>query len=153
MTETEYLRPVRSGDEPAIVSMLEATGLFPPEELGGVMAMLAILLRGNQEGEHRWVLAEGRQQVLGIAYWAPERMTDGTWNLYMLAVHPEAQGRGLGRRIVTHVEQACRAEGVRLLLVETLGIDAFSPQRAFYAGCGYEEDACIRDFYAATMTR
>ena len=65
----------------------------------------------------------------------------------MLAVHPERHGRGLGGRIVAHVEEACRAEGVRLLLVETLGIPDFAPQRAFYSKCGYTEEARVREFY------
>lgn len=147
LPSSETIRPIRPGDEPQVAAMLEATALFPPEELAEVMEMLAGHLGGRFGGEHRWSLAQENGRVLGAAYWAPERMTDGTWNLYMLAVHPERHGQGLGGRMVNHVEQACRAEGVRLLLVETLGIPDFEPQRAFYRKCGFEEEARVREFY------
>jgi ribosomal protein S18 acetylase RimI-like enzyme len=76
-------------------------------------------------------------------------MTEGTWNLYMLAVHPDRQGEGRGAALVRYVEEALKSRGERLLLIETLGLDSFAPQRAFYKKCGYEEEARIRDFYAA----
>lgn len=44
-----------------------------------------------------------------------------------------------------HVEETLKARGGRMLLVETLA--SFERTRAFYAKCGYEEEARIRDFY------
>jgi ribosomal protein S18 acetylase RimI-like enzyme len=48
-----------------------------------------------------------------------------------------------------HMENALRANGQRLLLVETSGLPIYERTRAFYAKCGYEEEARIRDFYTA----
>ena len=76
-------------------------------------------------------------------------MTDGTWNLYLLAVHPDYQGRGRGSALVRQVEQDLRRVGARVLLIETSGVPGFAVQRAFYAGLGYHEEARIREFYAA----
>jgi GNAT superfamily N-acetyltransferase len=146
-------RSVERRDEPGLIAMLEATRLFPPHELDEVAGMLAGHLDGSLDGQHRWAVALDEDRPVGAAYWAPERMTDGTWNLYMLAVHPERHGQGLGRALVSYVEEACRAEGVRLLLVETLGTPDFAPQRAFYAKCGYEEDARVREFYGAGLDK
>lgn len=49
-------------------------------------------------------------------------MTEGTWNLYLLAVHPDHQGRGRGSALVHHVEQDLRSAGTRVLLIETSGV-------------------------------
>lgn len=59
------------------------------------------------------------------------------------------QGRGRGTALLCYVESALRAEGQRLVLVETSGSSDFERTRAFYAKCGYEAEARIRDYYAA----
>jgi GNAT superfamily N-acetyltransferase len=48
-----------------------------------------------------------------MAYVAPERMTEGTWNMYLIAVHPEKQGRG--KALLQHVEQMLTERGERVL--------------------------------------
>lgn len=48
-----------------------------------------------------------------------------------------------------HVEQALQTGGQRVLLVEKSGLPDFTLTRKFYAKCGYEEEARIRDYYAA----
>lgn len=39
-------------------------------------------------------------RATSVAYLAPEKFTEGTWNLYFIAVHPEYQRRGRGKSIV-----------------------------------------------------
>jgi len=142
------IRPVAADDAPALITMIEAVGLFPPDEITEVSEMLSGYLDGSLGDEQFWVVDDDAG-FAGAAYYAPERMTDGTWNLYMLVVHPERQGEGRGASLVRYVEQALAARGERLLLIETLGTEEFAPQRAFYSKLGYEEEARIRDFYAA----
>ena len=86
---------------------------------------------------------------VGVAYYAPERLTEGTWNLYMLAVHPDRQRQGRGAALVRHVERELVARGARLLLIETSGAGTFERTRAFYRALGYDEEARIREFYKA----
>jgi ribosomal protein S18 acetylase RimI-like enzyme len=47
------------------------------------------------------------------------------------------------------VEDALQVSGQRVLLVETSGLPEFALTRKFYARCGYEEEARVRDYYAA----
>jgi ribosomal protein S18 acetylase RimI-like enzyme len=67
----------------------------------------------------------------------------------MIAVHPDLQGQGRGKVLLRYVETALRASGQRLLLIETSGLPRYDRTRAFYAKCGFEEEARIRDFWAA----
>lgn len=76
-------------------------------------------------------------------------MTTGTWNLLFIAIHPDYQGQGRGTTLIHHVEQTLMARGVRLLLVETSGVPSFERTRRFYRQRGYEQEARIREFYAA----
>ena len=110
--------------------------------------LLAGYLDGSLGPDHVWVTDDDDGPV-GVAYYAPERMTDGTWNLYMIAVHPARQGQGRGAALVRHVEEALAARGGRVLIVETSGLGSFERTRAFYRKCGYDDEARIRDFYKA----
>jgi GNAT superfamily N-acetyltransferase len=86
---------------------------------------------------------------VGVAYVAPERMTEGTWNLYLIAVHPDRQRQGRGMALLAYVEQMLADRGERILLVETSGMDDFEYVRAFYCKSVYDEEARIREFYRA----
>ena len=76
-------------------------------------------------------------------------MTEGTWNLLLIAVHPDYQGKGYGTSILNYIEQMLAARGERLLLIETSSLDSFELTQAFYLKCGYEKEAQIREFYQA----
>lgn len=76
-------------------------------------------------------------------------MTDRAWNQLLIAVHPDAHDRGIGRSLIRRPEDDLTARGERLLLVETSSLPEFEKTRGFYRRIGFEEEARIRDFYAA----
>ena len=141
------IRPIVPNDIHALLALSEASGLFPPNELDVISGMLADHFGDSNESDHCWLTDDDEGALLGIAYYAPERMTEGTWNLYLIAVHPDRQGQGRGTALLHYVEQTLTARGARLLLVETSGLPSFERTRAFYRKCGYDEEARIRDFY------
>jgi len=113
-----------------------------------IQATLDSFLAGAAEGDC-WLIDDAGRGAEGIAYYAPERMTNGTWNLYLLAVQPGRHRRGRGTALVCHVEQDLQSCGARVLLIETSGVPGFAGQRAFYTRLGYHQEARIRDFYDA----
>jgi ribosomal protein S18 acetylase RimI-like enzyme len=139
----------------AILSLAEAIG-FQPGELGVVRNLLTDYFADgcgrdpwqNSNAERFWLTNhQDNNGVIGVAYCEPERMTDQTWNLQLIAIHPNHQGQGHGGKLLRHVEETLKACGGRMLLVETLA--SFDLAQAFYKKYGYEEEARIRDFYAA----
>lgn len=143
------IRPTIPADAAAIIALSVAAGIFPANETEALSKVLADYFGGNLDDGHRWVTDEEEGELHGVAYCAPDLMADRTWYLYMIAVRPDFQGRGRGTALMQHVETALRASGDRLLLVETSGLPNYECTRAFYAKCGYEKEARIRDFYAA----
>ncbi|MGG5811669.1 N-acetyltransferase family protein [Falsiroseomonas sp. CW058] len=139
------IRPLVAGDLPGAKRVIDGTGLFPSEMLD---EMVSAYLAGTA-GEEFWLTAADADGPVGLAYCAPERMTEGTWNTLLIAVHPERQGQGAGRALMRRVEEELAGRGGRLLLVETSGLPEFDGTRAFYRGLGYEEEARIRGFYRA----
>jgi ribosomal protein S18 acetylase RimI-like enzyme len=143
MTST-HIRPLATPDISAVKSVIDATELFPSEMLDD---MLGDSLDGN-DGNDFW-LTYDLDGPVALAYYAAEKMTDGTWNLYLIAVHPDHQSKGIGAEIMRYVEQSLAVRGERVLLVETSGLNEFERTRNFYRNIGYDEEARIRDFYSA----
>jgi ribosomal protein S18 acetylase RimI-like enzyme len=137
------VRRLEESDLGDVKRLIDSTALFPSELLDG---MAAGYLDGASD-ERWWVYDEGR--AVGVAYCCPERLTDATWNMLLLAVHSAEQGRGVGRRLVAAIESELASAGARLLIVETSGLPEFAATRRFYAGAGYEQEARIREFYRA----
>ena len=144
INDISTIRPIIASDMPALKAVIDGTGLFPSDMLED---MLSDFLNGDG-GNEIWLTDDDAGPV-ALAYCAPERMTQGTWNLYLIAVHPDRQGRGRGGALLRHVEQDLASRGERVLLVETSGLPEFERTRAFYLQSGYDEEARIRDFYQA----
>ena len=112
--------------------------------------MLPEMTAGHFAGDtitHRWIVFyDGK--VKAAAYYVPEPLTDGTWNVLMIAVDPDMHGAGIGTQLMHFIERELTGEGVRILLVETSGALDFKRTRGFYDRLGYEREARIREYYA-----
>ncbi len=126
-----------------------ASGLFPADETGPLEGMMAEYVGGNIDEGHACVIDEEQGEPIGVAYYQPRPAADRLWDLTMIAVRPDRQGRGRGAALMRHVEGALRSGGHRMLLVETSGVAAYERTRAFYARLGYEKEARVRDYWAA----
>lgn len=136
------IRPTTPDDTAALLALANAAIGFSPDELNELSQTLTDYFDGSSDAF--WLVDDDNGPV-AAAYCAPERMTNGTWNLLFIAVHPEHQGQGRGTAMVQYVEETLTVKGAHLLLVETLA--SFEQTRAFYRRCGYEEEARIRNFY------
>jgi ribosomal protein S18 acetylase RimI-like enzyme len=144
MKMTETIRPMERGDLSAMKLIIDGTGLFPADMLDD---MVSAFFDDAHTTDMWFVVAH--EAIMALAYCAPERMTGGTWNLYLIAVDPACQGQGVGAALMRHVETVLTARGERLLLVETSGLPEFERTRQFYLKNGYSLEARIRGFYAA----
>ena len=122
---------------------------FPLWGAMGGAAMLGLGLALAQPERNIVVITGDGEQPTFVAFCAPEQMTEGTWNLYLIAVYADLQSKGYGRKIMTYLENLLARQGARVLLVETSGLPEFERTRSFYHQCDYTEEARIRDFYKA----
>jgi ribosomal protein S18 acetylase RimI-like enzyme len=143
VTLAPTIRLALRADQPAFERIIGAVELFPVGMLDGMMA--PYFATDGSAGEF-WLTNDDGGPV-GVAYCAPERLTDGTWNLLMIAVHPDKQRRGHGAALIGAVEQQVTARDGRIVLIETSGLGSYEGQRALYKRLGYAEEARIRDFY------
>jgi ribosomal protein S18 acetylase RimI-like enzyme len=94
------------------------------------------------------LIAEIDSTAAGYICYGPTPLTEGTWDIYWLAVAREKQGQGIGSTLMRSAEkEIIRAKG-RLSIIETSATPAYHKTRHFHLSQGYEIVACIPDFYA-----
>ncbi len=93
------------------------------------------------------------EELVGYACYGPTPETDGTYDLYWIAVHPSAQGTGSGTILLNEVERRLKGLNARMVVVETSSRSDYKSTRGFYIHRGYIESARSRDFYAPSDDR
>lgn len=138
------LRPLRASDRAPLESILRATGVFQEYEIEIAME----LIDARPDSGYRFFVAETEGVVAGYACFGRTPCTDGTWDLYWIAVDPARHGRGIGRLLMRATEDAIRSEGGRLIVIETASKPSYDKTRAFYLEYGCKEVARVPNFYA-----
>ena len=145
---TIKIRTMIKKDRPALVKILRNTPEFKPAEIVVAEEVIESFLDDPQGSGYHLLIAEYDSNVAGYICYGPTPMTEGTWDLYWMAVTPEKQGRGIGSSLMTFAEEQIKKAGGRLALIETSAMPAYDKARRLHACHGYEEIARVPDFYA-----
>jgi ribosomal protein S18 acetylase RimI-like enzyme len=140
------LRPVERAHRARLEQLTRATGFFREEEVATAVDLLDESLAGDDD--YRFVGAFDGEQLVGYACWGPTPGTTGTHDLYWIVVDREWQGAGVGTQLLEAVERGLRANGQRLVVVETSSRADYAPTRGFYERRGYTRAATIPGYYA-----
>ncbi len=159
------LRDLTSADADRVLEITRITGVFREDELriaeevfadcvshpgaSGGYAEGGPMVRPQQSVDRPYygLGAELEGRLVGWVCWGQTPCTEGTWDLYWLAVDPAAHGKGVGRALVEEMERRLSGQA-RLISVDTSGRLDYTPTRAFYAALGYAAVAIVPDFYA-----
>jgi len=137
------IKMVAKEDLPELKSVLDSIDLFPSEMLDDMISDYF----SNPESEEMWFTTLENMKPVAIGYCAPEKLTEGTYNLYAIGVKSNLQGKGLGSKMMGFVENKLKDRGARVLIVDTSGSDDFALTRKFYEKLDYSKEAVIRDFW------
>jgi GNAT superfamily N-acetyltransferase len=143
-----HIRPMSGKDKAALMRILRATSEFLPAEVVVAEEVLdAYLADGHASGYHVMV-AEAGSSVAGYVCYGPVPLTEGTWDIYWLAVAPKRQGQGIGSALLACAEEGALAANGRLALIETSSKREYEKTRQFHRSRGYDVVCRIADFYA-----
>ena len=137
------IRLVTKDDIGGLKEVLDSIELFPSEMLDD---MISDYFK-NPETEEIWFTALEGKKPISIGFCAPEKLTEGTYNLYAIGVRSDIQGKGIGSEMMNYIESHLKKNGHRILIVETSGTDDFRLTRKFYENLNYTKEAVIRDFW------
>jgi ribosomal protein S18 acetylase RimI-like enzyme len=127
--------------------MLRETGMFTADEVDIALELIDAVLTKPGQKDYIIFVYESAGEVQGYYCTGPTPGTDGTYDLYWIAVHPAAQGKGVGGALDQHARELVRSMGGRLMIAETSSQPRYAGTRAFYLGRGYRELARITDYY------
>lgn len=135
-------------DKPRVIEILRGTPEFKPFEVAVAEELIDSYLNDPSGSGYHILVADVDSTVTGYICYGPTPLTEGTWDIYWMAVTPEKQGRGIGSALMKSAEKAIvRAKG-RLVIIETSSTPAYEKTRNFHLSQGYEIVARIPDFYA-----
>lgn len=103
---------------------------------------------GSEISGYYFLVEKEGEKVLGYSCYGPRSLTTGTFDLYWIAVDPNIQRGGIGRKLLTASEEAIHKLGGRLIVLETSGLPVYEPTRNFYLATGYTLEATLKDFYS-----
>jgi ribosomal protein S18 acetylase RimI-like enzyme len=141
------MRKLRHDDMPLLEEILVATAAFTDDEVAIALELLETVLNDPLQQDYEVAVADIGDHVAGYVLFGPVPLTEGNYDLYWIAVNPNSQGSGIGRRLMKHVEEQVRQRGGRLLCLETSSQGGYLRTRSFYEQAGYIEESRIRDFY------
>ena len=90
---------------------------------------------------------EDKSLINGYVCIGPRPLTEGTYDLYWIAVNPSIQSKGIGSKLIKHIEEHIKEKNGRLVLIETSGKPSYEKERKFYEKNLYTKLVEIKDFY------
>jgi D-alanine-D-alanine ligase len=135
-------------DGQPIQSITANTSVFTLEEVDCVAELWEEYRQHGAEISGYYFVVESLDgHVRGFACYGPRSLTEGTYDLFWIAVDPEYRRAGVGRKLLNWVEKDIHRMGGRLIVVETSGLEKYAPTRHFYLATGYLLEATLKDFY------
>jgi len=139
---------VRPGDAGDVRKIVESSGFFHDFEVEVAIELVEEALADGAESEYLFLFAERDGGTIGYACYGEIACTQGSYDLYWIAVRQGHRSGGIGRRLLAVTEERIAARGGRAVYVETSSQVTYEPTRRFYLKNGYEAEAVLKDFYA-----
>ena len=142
------IRPLDRGDRDGIEATLASILAFRPEEATVALEMVDETLDPRPDTDYVWIIAKSQGRLAGFACFGPVPLTEGTFDLYWIAVEPTMARLGVATRLDEAVtDQLLARPGARWLLAETSSTPEYEPARAFYLRQGYTLVGRLADYY------
>jgi acetoin utilization deacetylase AcuC-like enzyme/GNAT superfamily N-acetyltransferase len=138
---------IEEKDRERIRHLVDITGFFSPSEVKVAVELAEERLAKGPESGYHFTIGEHYGRLVGYCCYGPTPCTVASYDLYWIVIHPDFQGRGLGRKLLKETERLIKAAGGTRIYAETSQRVQYASTRAFYEGCGYQLEAVLEDFY------
>ena len=142
------IRKLINTDRDKIRNILVDTKNFNDEEITIAMELVDLYLNDPNQKDYEMFSDTGEGETInGYVCVGPRPLTNGTYDLYWIAVNPNVQSKGIGSGLIAYIENYLEKKSVRLILIETSGKPSYEKERKFYEKNLYDKLVEIKDFY------
>jgi len=141
------VRPMTVYDKPVIIQTLKDIAEFTPDEVTVAEEVIDSYLRDSTSSGYHVFVAEIGSSIAGYICYGPTPLTEGTWDIYWLAVAPKQQSQGIGKALLAFAEDRIQQTRSRMILIETSSKPEYAATRRFYRAQDYKLACRIADFY------
>ena len=149
------IRPLEPSDRDQVAAILPSVGNFTVTEIATALELIdEWLATGEASGYLTYVVERdetpiGSTQgpIAGYVCYGLAPLTERTYDIYWIAVSPDAQGGGYGRALLAFAEADITRRGGHLLLIETASHETYGATIRFYQRAGYALISRIPDYY------
>lgn len=131
-----------------MMKILRTTPEFKPPEVVVAEEVIDSYLRDPSSSGYYALVAELDSAIVGYICYGLAPLTEGTWDIYWIAVAAEKQGKGIGGTLLAHAENRMRKAQGRLAIIETSSQSEYEKTRRFHLSHGYQAIGRLPDFYA-----
>jgi ribosomal protein S18 acetylase RimI-like enzyme len=141
-------RKMTSKDRPAIYEILQQTDMFTMPEINVAMELIDIYLFNKEQKDYIiYVATNNHEEIAGYVCYGPTPATEGTFDVYWIAVAANLQNKGIGRKLLHFAEEEITKQSGNLIVIETSSQPKYLPTQQFYLKNKYVLEARIKDFY------
>ena len=142
------LRGLNNNDRQGLEIMLAGIPSFDADDQAVALELIDVALNDPGQMDYLFLLAvDDNDQPIGYACYGPTPLTDGTFDLYWIAVAADLSGKGIGTSLLQAVEEDIKRRNGRMLIIETSSGEEYTKTRQFYLKNDYPLAEAIKDFY------
>lgn len=143
----QYRTEPTPADAVAIEKLVSETGFFTTEEVAIARELVDERLEKGAASGYEFLLADLDGSLVGYSCYGHIAGADHSYDLYWIAVSPQQQRSGIGRKILAETEAVIARSTNARIYIETSGKPQYQPTQAFYEKNGYVLEARLVDFY------
>lgn len=133
-----------------IIELFKKTNVFEPFEIEWLKEMLADDDNYSTfTDDYQWCIYYDSSKILGASCFGPiMKERPGRYDLYWIAVDPDYQGKGIGKKLLTKTEEKAKNQGASHMYIETGSWNKSG--NALYKACGYKLMGILEEYYNET---
>ena len=143
-----YRQQIKPSDLDAIGRIVRASSFFSAAEIDLALALAGEKLSDGNASSYQFLFGENEDFVWGYTCFGLIPATAGSYDLYWIAVDNHLRAKGMGKQLLKKSEDIIRNAGGSHIYVETSSRHQYQSTHKFYEGCGYIQEALLKDFYA-----